>query len=101
VQQDPLITEELEDKVIGLYVPGVLTRDISERIKEMYQIDISVTQLSAITDKVIPAMNEWRTRPLCKTYKNLQRSMFASCFVEVLIFTDFRLFTSPQVFKAV
>jgi putative transposase len=63
-----IITEELEDKVIGLYGRGVSTRDISDHIKEMYQMDISATQLSAITDKVIPAMNEWRTRPLQSVY---------------------------------
>jgi putative transposase len=63
-----IITEELEDKVIALYGRGVSTRDISEYIKEMYQMDISATQLSSITDKVIPALNEWRTRPLHSVY---------------------------------
>lgn len=63
-----IITEELEDKVIALYGRGVSTRDISDYIKEMYQMDISATQLSSITDKVIPALNEWRTRPLQSVY---------------------------------
>lgn len=63
-----IITEELEDKVIALYGRGVSTRDITEYIKEMYQMEISATQLSSITDKVIPAMNEWRTRPLQSVY---------------------------------
>lgn len=31
-------------------------------------MEISATQLSSITDKVIPAMNEWRTRPLHSVY---------------------------------
>ena len=31
-------------------------------------MEISATQLSSITDKVIPAMNEWRTRPLQSVY---------------------------------
>lgn len=63
-----VITEELEDKVIGLYGLGVSTRDITKHIKELYQMDISAATLSAITDKVIPAMNEWRTRPLESVY---------------------------------
>lgn len=63
-----VITEELEDKVIGLYGLGVSTRDITKHIKELYQMDISAATLSAITDKVIPAMNEWRTRPLESIY---------------------------------
>jgi transposase-like protein len=63
-----IITEELEEKVIGLYGLGVSTRDITKHIKELYQMDISAATLSAITDKVIPAMNEWRTRPLETVY---------------------------------
>ncbi|MGF7082998.1 transposase-like protein [Mucilaginibacter sp. UYCu711] len=61
-----IITEELEDKVIGLYGLGLSTRDISKHIMEIYQMDISATTLSAITDKVIPAMNEWRHRLFLK-----------------------------------
>ncbi|WP_259014308.1 IS256 family transposase [Emticicia fluvialis] len=63
-----IITEELEAKVIGLYGLGMSTRDISSHLKELYQMDISATQLSAITDKVIPAMQEWRSRPLESIY---------------------------------
>ena len=63
-----IITEELEEKVIGLYGLGMSTRDITSHIKEMYQMDISASTLSAITDKVIPAMNDWRLRPLDSVY---------------------------------
>lgn len=63
-----IITEELEDKVIGLYGLGLSTRDISKHIMEIYQMDISAATLSTITDKVIPAMNEWRQRPLESVY---------------------------------
>ncbi len=63
-----IITDELEEKVIGLYGLGVSNRDIVKHIKEMYQMDISATALSTITDKVIPAMNEWRSRPLDAIY---------------------------------
>lgn len=63
-----VITSELEDKVIGLYGLGLSTRDISAHIKELYHMDISAAQLSSITDKVIPAMQEWRNRPLEAIY---------------------------------
>jgi transposase-like protein len=63
-----IITEELEEKVIGLYGLGLSTRDITKYIKEMYQMEISASTLSSITDKVIPAMNEWRQRPLESVY---------------------------------
>ena len=63
-----IITAELEEKVIGLCGLGMSTRDITKYIKEMYQMDISAATLSTITDKVIPAMNEWRSRPLDSVY---------------------------------
>lgn len=63
-----IITEELEEKVIGLYGLGLSTRDISKHIKELYQMDISASTLSSITDKVVPAMNEWRGRSLDSVY---------------------------------
>lgn len=63
-----IITEELEEKVIGLYGLGLSTRDISKHIKELYQMDISASTLSSITDKVVPAMNEWRARSLDSVY---------------------------------
>ncbi len=34
----------------------------------MYQTDISAATLSAITDKTIPAMQEWRSQPLEAVY---------------------------------
>lgn len=63
-----IVTAELEEKIIHLYGLGLSTRDITKYVKEMYQMDISAATLSTITDKVIPAMNEWRSRPLESIY---------------------------------
>jgi putative transposase len=63
-----IVTAELEEKIINLYGLGLSTRDITKYVKEMYQMDISATTLSAITDKVLPAMQEWRNRPLESVY---------------------------------
>lgn len=63
-----IVTEELEEKVIGLYGLGLCTRGISKHIKELYQMGISVSTLSSITDKVVPAMNERRSRSLESVY---------------------------------
>ncbi len=51
-----IVTEELEEKVIGLYGVGVSTRDITKQIKEIYQIDISAATLSSNTYKLSTAM---------------------------------------------
>ena len=63
-----IITEELESNVLAMYARGMSTRDISNYIKDMYAMDISATEISHITDKVIPAMTEWRNRPLESIY---------------------------------
>ena len=63
-----IITEGLEEKVIALYGMGNSLRDISSHIQEIYGMELSATQLSEITDKVIPAMNQWRVRALESLY---------------------------------
>jgi putative transposase len=63
-----IITSELEDKVLAMYAKGMSTRDISGFILEMYAMEISATEISHITDSVIPMLNEWRTRPLEAVY---------------------------------
>lgn len=72
-QEQVIITEGLEEKVIALYGMGNSLRDISSHIQEIYGMELSATQLSAtqlseITDKVISAMNQWRVRPLESLY---------------------------------
>ncbi|KAF7275658.1 hypothetical protein GWI33_011453 [Rhynchophorus ferrugineus] len=63
-----IITDELENNVMAMYARGMSTRDISGYVKEMYAMDISAAEISNITDKVIPALNEWRNRPLEAIY---------------------------------
>jgi transposase-like protein len=63
-----ILTSDLEEKVTAMYAKGMSTRAISEFIKEMYAMEISATEISHITDKVIPVLNEWRTRPLEAIY---------------------------------
>ena len=62
------MAQSLEDKIIGLYSLGTSLRDISAHIKETYDTDISAATLSAITDKVIPLVKEWKQRPLEELY---------------------------------
>ena len=42
--------------------------DISHHLSEMYGYSLSDSELTAITDKVIPAMREWQNRPLESLY---------------------------------
>jgi putative transposase len=67
-KRETILADTLEDKIIGLYGLGTSFRDISGHIKEMYDTEISATTLSSITDRVIPRLKEWQTRPLESLY---------------------------------
>jgi putative transposase len=58
----------IEDKVMSLYAAGMTTRDISEQIKNLYDVEISAEMVSNITNKIMPVVAEWQNRPLEKTY---------------------------------
>lgn len=67
-KRETILAESLEHKIIGMYGLGMSLRDISKHIKDMYDTDISHTTLSAITDKIIPEVKEWQSRPLEDLY---------------------------------
>jgi transposase-like protein len=63
-----IITEELEGHVLSMYARGMSTRSISDYVREMYAMEISAAEISRITDSVLPAVQEWRNRPLDAVY---------------------------------
>ena len=67
-KRETVLADNLEKKIIGMYGLGMSLRDISGHIKEMYDTDISAATLSAITDRVIPMVKEWQSRPLEEVY---------------------------------
>lgn len=67
-KRETILAESLEQKIIGMYGHGMSLRDISAHIKDMYDTDISAATLSSITDKVIPLVTEWQSRPLEQLY---------------------------------
>ncbi len=58
----------LEGKILSLYGLGMSYSDISGHIEEMYGIEVSPATISSITDKIIPVIEEWRSRPLDAVY---------------------------------
>lgn len=67
-KRETILADTLEEKIIGLYGLGMSFRDISNHIKEMYDTEISATTLSSITDRIIPRLKEWQSRPLDDVY---------------------------------
>lgn len=58
----------LETQIIELYGMGNTTRQISEFVKELYGFEVSAEMVSNITDKIVPEMEEWKSRKLEEVY---------------------------------
>ena len=67
-KRETILAESLEGKILGMYGLGMSLRDISKHIKDMYDTEVSHSTLSAITDKIIPEVKEWQSRPLDELY---------------------------------
>ncbi|MDE6472830.1 MAG: IS256 family transposase [Ureaplasma sp.] len=59
---------EIDEKIIFMFSKGMSTRDISECIQEIYGMDISKDFISRVTDKILPDIQAWLSRPLKKIY---------------------------------
>ena len=44
----------MEEKILSLYACGMSQRDISEQIKELYNVEISPELISKISEKIMP-----------------------------------------------
>jgi transposase-like protein len=67
-KRETVLADSLQDKIIGLYGLGMSLRDISAHISEMYDTQLSHTVLSQITDRIIPEVKAWQSRPLEEVY---------------------------------
>jgi putative transposase len=58
----------IEDQIIALYAKGVSTRDIQDHLDHLYGIEVSPTMISNVTNKIVPLIKEWQSRPLQSVY---------------------------------
>ena len=58
----------MEEKILALYACGMSQRDISEQIKELYDVDISPELVTKISEKIMPEVTAWQNRPLESVY---------------------------------
>ncbi len=59
---------DVEEKIIAMYGKGLSTRDINGYMYDIYGINVSSDMVSAITDKVVPDIKAWQSRPLDDVY---------------------------------
>ena len=62
------VTQDMEEKILSMYAKGMTTSDIESHMRELYDIDVSDTTISRITDKVLPLIKEWQEKPLEEVY---------------------------------
>ncbi len=62
------VTQDMEEKIISMYAKGMTTGDIESHMRELYDLDISDSTISRITDKILPIVKEWQERPLEEIY---------------------------------
>lgn len=68
----------IEEQIIGLYAKGVSVRDIQAHLNHLYGVDISPTLISNVTNKIMPLIREWQSRPL--------QSVYAAVFLDAIHF---------------
>jgi len=61
-------SNNIEQQIIAMYQKGMSTRDIEDHLRDIYGIDASPALISRITDKIMPQLMEWQSRPLDSVY---------------------------------
>ncbi len=62
------VPQDMEEKILSMYAKGMTTGDTESHMKELYDMDISDSTISRITDKILPIVREWQERPLEEVY---------------------------------
>ena len=58
----------IEDQIVAMYAKGVSTRDIQDHLEQLYGVEVSPTMISNVTNKLVPLIKEWQSRPLQSVY---------------------------------
>lgn len=72
---DPVIVKKhqrevtgIEEQILALYAKGVSVRDIQAHLNQLYGIEVSPTLVSNVTNRIMPLIREWQSRPLQRAY---------------------------------
>ena len=61
-------SDDLENRILAMYAKGMSNRDIEDHLRDIYGVEASASLISRITDKILPAVQEWQSRPLDAVY---------------------------------
>ena len=57
-----------DDKIISMYARGMSTREIHGHLEEIYNVEVSPTLISNVTEAVLEEVKAWQSRPLEELY---------------------------------
>lgn len=67
-KRQTVLNASLDNKILALYGLGMSYQDIANHLEEMYDFEVSAATISAVTDKLLPVITEWRSRHLESIY---------------------------------
>ena len=67
-KQQTSISGDIEEKILSMYAKGMTTSDIETHIRDIYGLSVSDSTISRTTDKILPLVKEWQSRPLESVY---------------------------------
>lgn len=77
-KRQTILNEELDNKILALYGLGTSYGDMRSHLLDIYGVAVSDGMINAITDKLVPLLTEWRSRPL--------ESVYAVVFLDAMFF---------------
>ena len=57
-----------DDKILSLYARAMTVREIQAHLEEIYQVEVSASLISTVTDAVWDEVRAWQSRPLESLY---------------------------------
>ena len=60
--------EGVDDNILSLYARGMTTRQIKQHLEEIYQVEVSPSLISSVTDAISDEVKAWQSRPLDAVY---------------------------------
>lgn len=67
-KRQTVLNDELDNKILALYSLGTGYEGISSHLQEIYGVEVSTATISAVTDRLVPLLAEWRSRLLERVY---------------------------------
>lgn len=68
VKKRQKVLEGFDDIAIAMYAKGMTLKDISDMIKQIYKVELSIETISHLTSSVSDEVNSWQNRPLDAFY---------------------------------